>query len=1307
MTEIKNNDVVKITSTDEDLNGIFLVSSIHTTEIVLKAPPNKEYTLSILDGVIDQITSIVVIYSSKVSGYAERMGYVLDKRVCITFTDGIEECGIIKKVEYDTIDIELDNGSMIYVDFEYEGVPEGIVSIRLDELLQIDEIEEYYIFPENKHRYPLASQLIDLMDSLIKTDTSTTKNIKHANLIVKRFKELKTLYSTQEGLPRILPANYKPYVHPHQVDWIVPSVHVNYPLYSSEESIDFWREVETLQTGRGSYMAMYKQILDQMKPFTNDLNGQQVLHTVQAVLPSNKFVHSKCKDDAEIFIKKWTPLMLNEPYQSIFSTTHERVDIDGYYSLDESYKTYSKLHLPQTKLLHKLNVEDMKLKPVYSTFHKHLQNCIPEMSDILSNLDPFLSIHSAIQQVEPYLVYANDVQVQYTSLLTQQLDHHIQQYKQRSIPDSYVYTPPPQMVDPVYGMNSKSPSEWHLWTRRGDCGRLYTLYLQSSFEIEYLQSLKDKLHLSDPKGVTPPVVKQYASLDAVRKDKGKTIFWDKELDNTNYEEMKSYPTELLLRQYLVDIKEMSMPLAKQYAPHFLNKKKVVVDGDYAKMNDVYFKRVSNEWVVDETCTGPYPCVSNEPNCTTDCVDITFRFNENTKHTILSEYTDLSYINETTRTSELSKQMDQSKIMWEKISHLRHQSEYLYNNKMLPLRESVSVNMSSVHQPLLFFILQKPHYERYKELAAFIAMYTRPPGKGELDTWLYCSESNTPLVPSVYLQLIEVYASPEKYEVFIKDGLIREIIVRDDENYILKDSGYPVGPIAFSQVFDDLVRSSELNEEALFDVPRLIHEDTPVIIQLLSEIGTIAKIAMTKYFNFIVREMDKQPKSYILLSIGYMFKIASIIYTFNVSDGIDAVLKHQEKLFRIMKSNGFTEEYTLSDKSIMNSIVTVSSKFAIQQLVYAKERKMGNRTAHTIWNTFLPPVEVKSIQTERVHPMNILVLLHQEVQSKQPLRPGNHKVNTCKCSFQYEAIQKLISQYPVRKPIQYSQEVAFKREEFVPTYEEGIQPFQAFKLVHTEPIQKEQTDFVERMSEVRTRLHRCITIPDQFFVPNIPLVYLKEFITLISVIFPEILKNSYLYTLTVSPIILPIISATHQDLLSKLTSKHYFNTLCTMFPDSSGLGLHSVSSSVEIKQILKNLETPMSEMSIYELYYYIFRIFEIYITNSDPSKSCVLIQQYIDIFMMEKASVFLTYEEIRRNVVKIKTKESNDRRLKLLGLSPADKAIQQFREENNLDPEARIGRLRTYNADAFESLYAVFHSKETEDNGSDGNIFDAD
>lgn len=1303
MTEIKTNDVVKVSSTDEELNGTFLVSSIRKDEIVLKSPPDHEYTLAIVDGVIEQIQSIVVIYSAKVAGFAERMGYTLDKRICITFTDGIEECGIIKKVDYDTLDIELDSGSTVYIDFEFEGLPEGILSIRHDEELQIEEVDEYYIFPESKHRFPLASQLIDLMDSLVKQDAPTSRTIKQANLLVKRFKELKTLFSTEEGNPRILSANYKPIVHPHQVKWLVPSVHVKRPLYTGESTVTFWKEIETLQTGRGSYASIYKQVLEKLTPFHSDLKGQLIMNSCQAVIPSGKFRKSKCKEEETDVLRKWVPQRLDQPYAAGFSTLPERVIMDGYYSLPSHFE-YTKLQLPQTTLLEASSIQVPK--PIYSSKKKYIQNCVPSMVEILSNLEPFTSVYEAIAQVEPYLVYSNDVSVQYTTLLSDQLERHLESYKKRSFPPPYQYTPPVEMEDPVYGTQHMAISEWNFTLRKDDQGRLYALHLQTSQEIEYLHTLKETLHISEDKGISPPVVKKYASLDAVRKDKGKTIFWDKELDSTNYAEFESYPTEILLLQFLVDVKEMSMPLAKQYAPHFLNKKKVVVDGDYAKLNHVYFRRVGNEWVMDETCNGPYPCVSNEPDCTTDCTDITFRLNENTKQAILNEYTDLPYVNEQARVAELTKAIDAAKLLAPKLAELRKKKEYQYNNKMLPLRESVVVSTASPQQPMLLFILQKPHYERYRELAAFISTYTRPPGKGELETWLYCTTSNTPLVPSLYTQLIEVYASPEKYQVFIQDALIRGTIVRDDENYILKDSGYPVGPMAFSQVFDDLVRSSELNEDALFDIPRMIHEDTPVIIQLLSEISTIAKIAMTKYFNFIVREMDKNAKQYIPMSIAFMFKIASIVYTFNIADGITAILKKQDKLSAIMAKNGFKDEITLTDKLITASILTVSSKFAIQQLSYYREKRLGHRTAHTIWNTFLPPIEITRIKSESVHPMNILVLLQEEVTSGQPLRPGNHRVNTCKCLFRSEAITKLIGQYPTRRPIKYTKEVVFEQSVFVPSYQ-GEAKIKVFRMVHKDPVVKVSEDFIEKMTEVRSRLYRCINIPDDFFVPTIPLVYLKEFIFLISTVVPERINTGYEYSLEVSPVILPILSRTHSDLLQKITAKHYFNTLRRMFPDPSGLGLYAVSTSVEIKEMMKNLETPMTSASIYELYYYIYRIFEIYLTNSDQSKSCILIQTLIDIFMNEKKPISLSFEEIHRRTVKIKTKESNDRRLKLMGLSPADKAIHQFREQNNLDPEARIGRLQTYNADAFESLYSVFHSNEAEENGTDGNIFDAD
>lgn len=1301
MTEIKTNDIVKIESEDEDLHGTFLVSSIRLDQIVLKAPPDREYTLTITDGVIEHVSSITVIHSAKVSGYADRMGYTKDKRICMTFVDGVEECGLIRNIEQDTIDIELDNGTMIYIDFEFEGIPEGILTIRHDETLQIEEVDEYYIFPENKHRFPLASQMIDLMDSLIKQESVTTKRIKEANLIVKRFRELKTLFSTEEGTPRILPSNYKPFIHPHEVSWIIPRVSVKRQLFDSPDASRLsWKEIEQLQTGRGSYSSIYKQILEKMTPYYNDLKGTSVQHTIQTVLSGN-FITTRCREEEPTYTpKSFIPQVINAPYTCGFTTASERVVLKSYYSAPSKME-YTKLMLPQTRLLNAISIP--YTRPDYSNPVRHLSNCVPEMSSILSHLEPFTSFYEAIRHVEPYLVYMNDVSVQYTALLSDQLEEHLESYKKRSVPPAYVYTPPMLFKDTTYGIQDHTASEWYMRVRREDQGRLFALTLQSATEMEYLHSLKETLHMEEGKGI-PLVAKQYATLDAVRKDKGKTIFWDKNLDTTNYAELEHYPTETLLMDFLVDIKEMSIPLAIQYAPHFLNKKKVVLDGDYAKLNTTYFKRISNEWILDETCNGPYACGSNEPDCT-ECVDITFRLNENTKHAILSEYTELPYTNDTARVAALTKSMDASKINLKKMAMLRHMKEYRYNDAMLPLRESVLVSNMSIHQPLFLFILQKPYFERYKELADFIHAYTRPPGSGESETWLYCSTTNTPLVPMEYTQLIEVYASPEKYEAYIQDGLIRGIIKRDDENYILRNSGYPVGPIAFSQVFDDLVRSSELNEESLFNIPRLIHEDTPVIIQLLSEIGNLAKIPMTRYFNFIVREMDKQPKYYVPLSIAYMFKIASIVYTFNVSDGIDIILKKQDRLFAILERNGFKEDMTLTDKMIMSSILTVSSKFAIQQLTYYRERKIGRRTTHTIWNTFLPPIELTTIKSESVHPMNILILLQEEVQSMQPLRPGNHKVNTCKCTFQNETIQKLIRQYPTRRPIRYTQDILFFKEGFIPKYEDSMKSFSAFKMQHKDSLTKKGTDYIEKMTTARKKLNRCIHLPDDFFSPTLSLQYLKEFILLISVAAPEMLKNGYAYTLEISPVIQPMLSRTHTELLKRMTDKHYFNTLQRTFPDSAGLGLQSVIESVEVKEMLKEMDMPMHENSVYEMYYYIYRIFHLYVSNSDVSKSCVLIEHYINLFMEER-SIFLSYEEIHRRTVKIKTKESNDRRLKLVGLSTEDKAIYQFREQNNLDPEARIGRLRTYNADAFESLYAVFHSDETAENGTDGN-YDAD
>lgn len=1299
MTHVKTNDIIKLTSDDSELNGIFLVSSITPSEIVLRAPPQQEYTLNIQEGIIENVLTVEIVYSSKTSGYCDKMGFSSDKNVCITFSDGQEACGSIRDLENDMIDVELDNMTHVYLDFEYEGLPEGVSAVVLDNPLQFEEVEEHYLFPEKNRRYPIANQLTDLMDSLIQKQ-STSQQIKQANLIVKRFKELKTLFTTENQEPRILPSGYKPTILPHQVKWVVPSVNVKRPTYAYEESVDFWEELATLQNGRGRYDTVQKNILEQLSPYHNDMGGQMVEHAMMTVIPKGKYILSTCKDEPIGEIDhRWLIQMVDAPYRGSVTTEHERINVRGYYTIP-SWKDYTRLFLPQTKMIDRQHLHQKHFYPSFhaNQFCESLSQCVPPMKDILASSNDHLSLHDAMAAVEPYLVYDNDVVVAYQKELLQSLNKNIEHYKRRKIPPPYVATSSKKITDEQYHLPPLSPSEWMFLVQRNDFGTLHTLLEQQSLSIDYVQKA-DKFALAPQQGVSPPVSKIYTTLSQVKKDKG-TIFWDTALDTTNYQEFVPYSTELTLLHYLVDMKQMAVPMAKLYAPHFLNRKKVVVNGDYAKLNDTYFRRVDNEWVLDETCSGPYPCVSNEPDCDDDCVDVVFRLNENLKSQILGSMTRLPYLNEPARVKWLAAETTKATYLLERKQRLARMNEYKYNQRKLALKGSVSMATTSAYQPLLFFILQKPHHEKYKELQSFINMHTRPANQGEKPTWLYCKATNTPLVPMIYTRLLEAYAIPERYEALVQALVISKDIKREEDMYILAESGYPVGPTEFSQVFEDLVRSSELNETVLFDIPRLVHEDTPVIAQLLSEIGNLIKYPMAKYFNFIIHDMDKKPAMYIPLSIAYMFKIASIVYSLNVSDGITLMLAKQAKLVAIMKQNGFKEEYVLNEKSIQNSIVSISSNFVIQQLIYHKEKKLGDRTRHTIWNTFLPPLQVRPMKLDGPHPLKILFLLHEGIQSKQPLRPGNHMVNTCEWSSVEKTMEEQLAHF--KRPVEkiYTKDKVFTPTSFEPDYDEAKFNIARFTLHEKELLTSESEDFVERMTDTRKRLNRCIQLPERFFSGN-QITFMKEFIYLIAKVFPERLQNSVRYELEIPSYTSAILSRTHQGVLANLGMKHYLNKILESFPDSSGLGIHFILSSEEIAGMLKRVELPTTEQSMYEFMYYIVRIFEMYLTHSEVSKTCVLIQMYVDIFLKERDNVFVSYDEIKRYTLKIKAKESNDRRVSLLGLSPADKAVYQFREQNNLENSARLARLRTYNPDVFETLFSTFHGEQAEDIGNDG------
>ena len=96
-----------------------------------------------------------------------------------------------------------------------------------------------------------------------------------------------------------------------------------------------------------------------------------------------------------------------------------------------------------------------------------------------------------------------------------------------------------------------------------------------------------------------------------------------------------------------------------------------------------------------------------------------------------------------------------------------------------------------------------------------------------------------------------------------------------------------------------------------------------------------------------------------------------------------------------------------------------------------------------------------------------------------------------------------------------------------------------------------------------------------------------------------------------------------------------------------------------------------------------------------------------------SKVYLSYEQIKVEVLKFKAIESNEIRLTQNTMSAKDKFVFNFRQSYGLDEHSRVGRQRDYNAAHHDRETNMF-DKETDqitemnednDGGSNGNEYE--
>lgn len=278
--ELRLGDIIRIDDPeDEDLNHqTFLIDYIDELRMNLintKSFDTKK--LPINDGIVagDTITKIALISRNPELGFARQNGLITGVWVNITFEGDtpVIFVGQITNLENDMIEIKTIDGDVLYIDFEYKGVPEHLelksieirdeppkkatpqpsleegeivleeeesegprsvpqeknikeqlreIILNADQVVFLDEelgpIKYLVEVSEKKQRYSIEAQVTDLLDDLLSTIPNNQRTdfvMEKIHLMIERFKQLRTQFSSFDANGNVTGRlingpNYKP-----------------------------------------------------------------------------------------------------------------------------------------------------------------------------------------------------------------------------------------------------------------------------------------------------------------------------------------------------------------------------------------------------------------------------------------------------------------------------------------------------------------------------------------------------------------------------------------------------------------------------------------------------------------------------------------------------------------------------------------------------------------------------------------------------------------------------------------------------------------------------------------------------------------------------------------------------------------------------------------------------------------------------------------------------------------------------------------------------------------------------------------
>lgn len=490
-------------------------------------------------------------------------------------------------------------------------------------------------------------------------------------------------------------------------------------------------------------------------------------------------------------------------------------------------------------------------------YQEYLSSLIPKTKNIFKRIkdsiaNPY-SLIGILEEMEPFMVYDNDLTFQQYKRMIRFMSNKIQQlkinvvdrkHKSENYVDKKIHVTPVETSiikeAPGYSIHETfwwlySTSEILAEMLNSDGARVLTTQLSlhdidlfGTFDIEAvderINTLTSKLHQEETHDTCAKytLAKRYIDIDELMEDNNKPIYFDKKYDETRYDIMDDLGKLKAQMDHTAFARHLTSHLEKlgvtknieREVDALLQGQRRVIDGDFAMLMDddlkmSFYKRVKDNWVPAPElkgdnwenifCNLKSKCLKVKETCDSDNVnqlEIQKKLMEDITHHFENE-NDLSRERLQQR---LSKELVLYKAKLTARENLQLLSLLKYDLQKfhIGLLDTESDKIVSPRAELRELILMQTDFvKKQNDIKNFVARFCRiGEGEDESPFWYYDAELNVPLIPTFLKTLADAFEE-NRYQQAVERIAAKQGQMSDSGDAVVdRHSGYVIKQLDF-------------------------------------------------------------------------------------------------------------------------------------------------------------------------------------------------------------------------------------------------------------------------------------------------------------------------------------------------------------------------------------------------------------------------------------------------------------------------------------------------------------------------------